>query len=141
MEKKTKKNKLENSLYILSICIMCSVIISILFLGYISKIRELTYTPKIQYGTKNDISKDIINNLDERVLTGDKLKPYLIQIADSDYDILIEYNDYSVSWHEQIDLSTQDFVEIIDDTDSFYCQRETHKNKTTGIIVYYTEIS
>ena len=141
MEKKTKKNKLENSLYILSICIMCSVIISILFLGYISKIRELTYTPKIQYGTKNDISKDIINNLDERVLTGDKLKPYLIQIADSDYDILIEYNDYSVSWHEQIDLSTQDFVEIIDDTDSFYCQKTIQKNKTTGITVHYTEIS
>ena len=141
MEKKTKKNKLENSLYILSICIMCSVIISILFLGYISKIRELTYTPKIQYGTKNDISKDIINNLDERVLTGDKLKPYLIQIADSDYDILIEYNDYSVSWHEQIDLSTQDFVEIIEDTDSFYCQKNIQKNKTTGITVHYTEIS
>ena len=120
---------------------MCSVIISILFLGYISKIRELTYTPKIQYGTKNDISKDIINNLDERVLTGDKLKPYLIQIADSDYDILIEYNDYSVSWHEQIDLSTQDFVEIIEDTDSFYCQKNIQKNKTTGITVHYTEIS
>lgn len=141
MEKKTRINKLENSLYILSICIMCAVIISIVFVGYISKIKDLSNTPTIQYGTRNDISKDIINNLDKKVLSGDELKPYLTQIANSDYNVYIEYEDYSVSWHEQTNMSTQDFVGIINDADSFYCLKETNKNKTTGIIVHYTETS